>query len=40
MNWKYENGRIYSIDENGELMAETSLVNKENGEVDHSSYLC
>jgi len=24
MNWQYENGRIYSTDEKGELMAETT----------------
>ncbi|WDC83439.1 GNAT family N-acetyltransferase [Caloramator sp. mosi_1] len=34
MNWKYENGRIYSVDEKGELMAETTFVLKDNGEVD------
>ncbi len=34
MNWKYENGRIYGVDENNELMAETIFVAKENGEVD------
>lgn len=34
MNWKYENGRIYSEDENREVMAETTFVYKENGEVD------
>ncbi|MBE6066233.1 MAG: N-acetyltransferase [Clostridium lundense] len=34
MDWKYEDGRIYSIDEKGELMAETTFVLKENGEVD------
>jgi predicted GNAT family acetyltransferase len=34
MDWKYENGRIYSVDENNELMAETTFVLKENGEVD------
>lgn len=34
MIWKYENGRIYSVDENNELMAETIFVFKENGEVD------
>lgn len=38
MDWKYENGRIYSVDENNELMAETTYVHKENGEVniDHT----
>ena len=34
MNWKFEKERIYSVDENGELMAETTLVFKANGEVD------
>ncbi len=34
MNWKYENRRIYSVSENNELMAETTFVFKENGEVD------
>lgn len=34
MNWKYENGRIYSLNENNELMAETTFVFKANGEVD------
>jgi predicted GNAT family acetyltransferase len=34
MDWKYENGRIYSVNENNELMAETTYVIKENGEVD------
>ncbi len=38
MDWKYENGRIYSIDEKNELIAETTFVFKENGEVniDHT----
>ena len=38
MNWKYENGRIYGVDENNELMAETTFVFKENGEIniDHT----
>jgi predicted GNAT family acetyltransferase len=38
MNWKFEDKRIYSIDEKGELMAETTFVFKENGEVniDHT----
>ncbi|MBC2722482.1 MAG: N-acetyltransferase, partial [Desulfosporosinus sp.] len=38
MNWNYENGRIYSTDEKGELMCETTFVRKENGEVniDHT----
>lgn len=34
MNWKYEDGRIYSTDENGEVLAETTYVQKENGEID------
>ncbi|MFA6807855.1 MAG: GNAT family N-acetyltransferase [Eubacteriales bacterium] len=34
MGWKYEDGRIYSTDEKGELMCETIFVRKENGEVD------
>lgn len=34
MDWKYEDGRIYSINENNELMAETTYVFKENGEID------
>lgn len=34
MDWKFENGRIYSVNENNELMAETTYVLKENGEVD------
>ncbi|MGI6485419.1 MAG: N-acetyltransferase [Thermoanaerobacterales bacterium] len=38
MDWKFETGRIYSTDEKGELMAETTFVFKENGEVniDHT----
>ena len=34
MKWIYEEERIYSTDEKGELMAETTLVRKENGEID------
>lgn len=34
MDWKYEHGRIYSNNEKGELMAETTFVHKENGEID------
>jgi len=34
MEWKYEDGRIYSEDEKGELMAETTFVHKDNGEID------
>lgn len=38
MNWKYENGRIYSTNENNELEAETTYIFKENGEIiiDHT----
>jgi predicted GNAT family acetyltransferase len=38
MNWKFENGRIYSLDENSELMAETTFIKKGNGElvIDHT----
>jgi hypothetical protein len=38
MDWKYENGRIYSTSENGELMCETTFIRKENGEmnIDHT----
>lgn len=34
MKWNYDSGRIYSVDENNELMAETTFVYKDNGEVD------
>lgn len=34
MNWKYEENRIYSEDESGEVLAEANLVHKENGEID------
>ncbi|KJR45954.1 hypothetical protein UF75_3666 [Desulfosporosinus sp. I2] len=34
MDWNYDNGRIYSTDENGELMCETTFIRKENGDVD------
>ena len=34
MDWKYEKGRIYSVDENNELLAETTFVFKGNDEVD------
>jgi predicted GNAT family acetyltransferase len=34
MDWKYESGRIYSVDENNELMAETTFVFIEKSEVD------
>lgn len=38
MNWKYEDGRIYSTDEKGELMCEATYVRKENGDlvIDHT----
>lgn len=34
MEWKYEDGRIYSVDENNELAAETTFVHQANGEVN------
>lgn len=34
MDWKYENERIYSVDENGELMAEATFVHKKNDEIN------
>jgi uncharacterized protein len=34
MNWKYEGGRIFGTDEQGELMCETTFVRKENGHLD------
>ncbi len=34
MDWKYEKRRIYSVNENNELMAEITFVYKANGEVD------
>lgn len=34
MEWLYEYGRIYSINEKNELMAETTFILKENNEVD------
>jgi len=38
MDWNYEKDRIYSTDEKGELMCETTFLRKENGEVniDHT----
>jgi predicted GNAT family acetyltransferase len=38
MDWKYEKERIYSVDKNNELMAETTFVVNENEEVniDHT----
>ncbi len=34
MDWKYEEGRVYWVDENNELMAEATFVIKDDGEVD------
>lgn len=34
MEWVYEDGRIYSTDENGDVLAETTYIKKTNGEVD------
>jgi predicted GNAT family acetyltransferase len=34
MEWKYENGRIYSVNENNEVMAEATYVEKQNGEIE------
>jgi len=34
MNWKYEDGRIFSTDEKGELMAEVTYVNQGAGTID------
>jgi predicted GNAT family acetyltransferase len=34
MDWKYENERIYSENEKGELMAEATFVHQKNGEID------
>ena len=39
MNWQYENGRIYSTDEKGELMAETTFIRKEKWRDGYRSYL-
>jgi predicted GNAT family acetyltransferase len=38
MNWNYETGRVYSVDENGELMAETTFVatGDKTVEIDHT----
>jgi len=33
-NWKYEDGRIYCVDERGELIAEVTYVQKDNKEID------
>ncbi|MBD7913337.1 GNAT family N-acetyltransferase [Clostridium cibarium] len=34
MDWKYENNKIYSVDEKGDLMAEATFTHKNNGEID------
>lgn len=34
MNWNYENGRVFSVGENDELMAEATYVPVDNGTVD------
>ncbi|MDS0525404.1 N-acetyltransferase [Clostridium sp. SHJSY1] len=34
MDWKYENGRIYSENEKGELMAEATFDDRKNGEIN------
>jgi len=34
LNWNYEEGRIYSLDEKGGLLAEANYSGKENGEID------
>lgn len=34
MEWKYEENRIYSQDENGELLAEATFERKENGDIN------
>lgn len=34
MDFQITNGRVFGMDENKELMAETTFVYKENGEVD------
>lgn len=34
MQWKTENGRIYSVDDKGELMAEVTFVNINSNEVN------
>lgn len=34
MNWNYENGRIYSLDDNNVLIAEVTFVFKENTTID------
>ncbi len=34
MDWRFEEGRIYGVDENGDLMCETTYIRKGNGIVD------
>lgn len=34
MEWKYESERIYSTDENGELMAEVTFFHKTDNEIN------
>lgn len=34
MDWQYEDGRVCSIDETGELLAEVTYVKTADGEVD------
>jgi len=34
MDWKYEEGRIYQVDEKGELMCEATFNYRKNGEVN------
>ena len=34
MEWNYENRRIYSTDEKGELMCKTTFIRKGNWEMD------
>jgi len=34
MNWIHEEGRIYSEDETGKVLAEAIYTNKPNGEID------
>ena len=34
MDWIFEKGRIYCLDDNREVMAETTYIFKDNGEVD------
>ena len=34
MEWKFDNGRIYSVSETGELMAEATYVCLDNGDLN------